>query len=154
MKPGTEFKLLLTVRNVGHATAYSVVVDDLLPVGLTYVTKSSELHLGNEVEKIEPLLDPQKRALTWNTGLAIAPGETLRLIFAVRIAPNLALGTKLCDTMRATGVDYLGQPVPADASEYVPADTDPYDSTSLKVTVGSPPPGAPAKSQDTRKAGK
>jgi uncharacterized repeat protein (TIGR01451 family) len=139
MEPGTEFKFLLTVKNVGYSTAYAIVIDDLLPVGLTYVPKTSELHRGEELMRLEPLIGRDGRALTWVTGISLEPGEELDLVFTVRIAPGVPPGTELCNTMSAAGADYLGQPIPADASGYVPADTDPYDSTSLKFTIGSPP---------------
>jgi len=148
MEPGTEFKFVLTVKNVGFSTAYGIVVDDLLPPGLIYVPKTSELHRGDEVVKIEPLVDPKGRALTWITGLSLDPGDTLRLIFSLRIEPGLAIGTKICNTMQASGVDYLGQPIPADASDYVPADVDPQDSSSLQFTIGEPPSMGPSSRRE------
>ncbi|HIQ00631.1 MAG TPA: DUF11 domain-containing protein [Anaerolineales bacterium] len=136
--PGTSFQFLLTVKNVGYSTAYDIVVEDLLPQGLSYVAGSTEIHLGDLIYRLEPISLPGSRILNWYTGLSLQPGDYLGVIFTVRMSDSVAIGEILENFMHAWGIDDLSRPIPADASAYVPADTDPDDATLLRIKVGDP----------------
>ncbi|HAF69937.1 MAG: Hypothetical secreted protein, NosD and DUF11 family [Acetothermia bacterium 64_32] len=150
LMPGTDFTFELSVHNVGYSAVYEIVVQDLLPAGLTYVAGTSRILLGDEEMELEPQVSEDKRLLVWTTGLALEPGEELTLLFSVLIGMEVQVGEILENVMYADGVDDLFRPVPADASAYVPEDTDPDDSSELRFKVGDPgwiepPPTCPAQ---------
>lgn len=138
LKPGSSLQFVLTVQNVGYGPTHFVLIEDLLPVGLRYVPESTVLiHAGEQLGMpIAPLALPGGGFLVWETGLSLEAGEVLELIFTVTIDRAIPLGTILENIMMASGIDDLARPIVADASAYVPRDTDPDDASSFQFKVG------------------
>ncbi|RLF09161.1 MAG: hypothetical protein DRJ98_08580, partial [Thermoprotei archaeon] len=77
----------ITVHNYGDASAYHIVLKDVIPPGTEYVSDSSELNN----EKIEdPEIDGRK--LTWNLDMELKPGKGLILRFRLKVK---SLGEKV-----------------------------------------------------------
>ena len=73
--------------------------------------------------------------LTWITGATLDAGETLTITFKAVVTSTAILDKVVKNLMTASAVDYFSQPIPADASRFVPADTDPDDTSALHLIV-------------------
>jgi uncharacterized repeat protein (TIGR01451 family)/fimbrial isopeptide formation D2 family protein len=133
---GEPFPWRVTVRNQStHAVAESVDVEDVLPVGWTYVAGSASLAPGGAVE---PAI--AGGTLTWSDVGDLAPGAQVVLSFQAR--PTLAAtpGSNL-NAASATAVDVSGAGSSADGP-YTASDTAEGDLRLPLLTVAKTPDGA------------
>ncbi len=153
-KVGEIVRFQLTVTNVGYSHAYDIVVEDRLPKGFAYVAESAVLTWPGGEMKLEPIVG-EGPVLTWITGLSLDAGESLTIGFAARVTEEAAVGEEVVNVMHASGVDAFNVPIPADSSVYVPEDTDPDDTSILKLRILSSPSGAlsPSEGGPRRTAG-
>lgn len=155
VKVGEVVRFQLTVTNVGYSPAYDIVVEDRLPKGFEYVAESAVLTWPGGEMKPEPIVG-EGPVLTWITGLSLDAGESLSIVFAARVTQDAAVGEEVVNVMHAAGVDFFRVPIPADSSVYVPEDTDPEDTSVLKLKILPSPSGAalpPAEGGPRRTAG-
>jgi len=134
VRAGEEVTFRLTVRNVGYSAAYDIVVEDVLPPGFKYVPKSARIVWPGGDLKMDPFGSPGPH-LTWITGATLDAGETLTITFKAVVTSTAILDKVVKNLMTASAVDYFSQPIPADASRFVPADTDPDDTSALHLIV-------------------
>ncbi len=136
---GDTVHFRVIVRNVGTAPAYAVDLNDLLPAGLSYLSGTSiATWSGGGSSTADPLGLPGP-ALAWGFGgtAFIAPSETLTVDFFAIVDAGATLGTKV-NAAVATAVDGDGSSVPADASTWLPGDTDADDTASASLRVTAP----------------
>ena len=135
-KVGETVRFQLTVTNVGYSPAYDIVLEDQLPRGLEYVKESAILTWPGGEMQLEPIVG-EGPVLTWVTGLSLDAGESLTIVFSARVTEEAPANEEVVNVMRAFGVDAFRVPIPADSSMYVPEDTDPDDTSILKLKVHS-----------------
>lgn len=139
----------LTVTNVGYSPAHNIVVEDQLPNGFEYVKESAVLSWPEGELKLEPAVS-EGTVLTWITGLSLDAGESLSLVFSVRVTKEALTDNKeVVNVMRAEGVDSFNVPIPPDSSMYVPADNDPDDTDALRLRVLSATGALPSSGDRT-----
>jgi uncharacterized repeat protein (TIGR01451 family) len=152
---GGIVRFQLTVTNVGYSQAYDIVVEDRLPKGFEYVADSAVLTWPGGEMKLEPVVG-EGPVLTWITGLSLDAGESLTLVFSARVTEKASVGEEVVNAMHASGVDFFHVPIPADSRMYVPEDTDPDDTSILKLKILPSPSRAavpPAEGGPRRTAG-
>ena len=92
----------VNIQNTGSAPAYNPVLQDILPLGMrnaTPVTVSVSLvNAGTILPSVTPTYSSATGVATWNfvSGVyAIAPGETLRVVYQARADATLGAGMTL-----------------------------------------------------------
>ncbi|TLM92030.1 MAG: DUF11 domain-containing protein, partial [Actinobacteria bacterium] len=121
------------MTNVGDANAANGSIDDTLPADLSYVAGSA---LGNgSVPLPDPVISGQH--LSWNLGFSLVPSQTATLSFRALVSTSAAFGNAVNEA-HAAGTDAGGAPIPADASGWIPADTDTDDIATATVQVTNP----------------
>lgn len=135
LQRGQEATYTITVGNIGDAPAYSFVVTDTLPAGLTYVDGSAlVVEPDSSVHGSEPLsVGPD---LVWGMPLGVLdPGQSLTITFRARVDADSDTGTKT-NTARADARDGGGSlrgPVEATADLLV---TDPSVDVVKRLVEG------------------
>lgn len=96
---GSDITFTITVRNTdAHATAHAVVVRDVLPAGLTFVSSS-------------PSGTASGQTVDWTVG-TLAPGATTTITLVARVGLGVATGTTLTNTASTHAEE-----VPTDTSD-------------------------------------
>ena len=124
-----------TVRNVGGSAAHSVDITDTLPAGFDLVPGTTSISWPSGSSSTEPTVTGQE--LAWSTGATLAPGQTLTLSFDTSVTAGAPLGLS-ANVASATALDGAASPVPADASGWIPGDTDIDDADTATVRVTDP----------------
>jgi uncharacterized repeat protein (TIGR01451 family) len=81
---GKQLAYTLTVRNLGSSVARNVVVEDLLPLGVTFNMAMSNIGSGDSFCKIDPI---NAQILRCSLG-DLAPGQDLSLTILVDVDPD------------------------------------------------------------------
>jgi LruC domain-containing protein/uncharacterized repeat protein (TIGR01451 family) len=126
VKSGDRLEYTVTVENVGseESVAEDIIVTNSLPENMTYVEGSATLN-G------EPMDDPAGN--NWLLSESLVGQTAHTIVFSVDVN-KAAQDEEYTYTASATANDGNGEPVPADNSEAVPADTDPDDADTAMVT--------------------
>lgn len=137
-KDGLEFKDLMVYLRRPFELCCGIGVQGTVSFtkeqGFFYVPKSARIVWPEGDIKMEPFGSPGPH-LTWVTGAALDAGETLTVTFKARVTSAAILDKVVKNLMTASAVDDYFQPIPADASEFAPADTDPDDASVLHLIV-------------------
>ncbi len=138
LQHGQDGTFQLRVTNVGDATAYSVVLTDTLPAGLTYVPGSSmATWSGAGSSSADPAVNGS--TLVWSfPPSTILPGETLTLTFDANVDPAAAVGIKP-NTGVAGASDGGGVDIAPSADLATILVTVPGASVSKQLAVGQDP---------------
>lgn len=126
----------LVVRNVGQGPALQVALTDTLPTGLSYLGSSRAMWPSGG-STADPSGHPGP-ILAWTLGATLEPGEQVRLTFEAIVNGPIRQDQTYTNVLAATGRDAAGAPIPLDASELVPQDTDNDDRSAVSL------PGAAA----------
>ncbi len=136
---GEDTTYIVTVSNVGSATANSIVVTDTI-VGsdMAYVTGSTMATYTGGTSSADPTT-PTASTLRWDFGSAsrIATGSALTLTYRVRVKPGTTWGSRP-DTVTVAAKDASGTPVAPDGHTWIASDNDPDDTDSASVWVTVP----------------
>ena len=136
IEPGDLVTYEVTVTNVGNGPAQNVDLADVLPVGFVYAGATNTAWPGgSSTATPSGSLGP---SLTWPLDANLDEGEELILRFDTRVTGNIVQGSAYTNTVTATGEDATGKPIPPDASDLVPEDDDPDDSSNVTL-VGAVP---------------
>ena|GEM_PF-3249897 len=137
VQAGQVVTFTVSVSNVGNASAYSVNVTDTLPAGVTYVAGSTGAAWnGSGSSTADPAGAPGPN-LSWPLAATLPAGGTLTLTYRASI-DGAAPSASATNTASAFGVDGAGAPVPADASGWIPGDTDNDDTASRPFSITHP----------------
>ncbi|MBN1882560.1 MAG: DUF11 domain-containing protein [Deltaproteobacteria bacterium] len=136
VEPGDRVTYDITVNNVGSGTAYDVTVTDSILAEFTYVVGSATSGGGITVSGPNPLI--------WT--IASIPGYGSETVsFEVDVTSSVVEGSVYTNYAITTGEDELGNTIPADNTDHVPADTFvigtggvPEDSAEVDVTARTP----------------
>ncbi|HEU68866.1 MAG TPA: DUF11 domain-containing protein, partial [Candidatus Acetothermia bacterium] len=128
----------LEVTNVGGANAYNVDISDDLPVEFLYISGSTSATWPSGSYTSDPAGAPGPN-LFWDTSAVLGPNETLTLEFQAVVTSAIVQGQVYTNTMRATGEEAEGTPIPPDMSGTIPGDTDPDDSDSVSHVAAAVP---------------
>ena len=137
---GTTVHYKVLIKNVGTAPALAVVATDTLPADLTYVVGStSALWPSAGASSTADPTGGSGPTLAWGFGAAakLNAGETLTLVFDAKIDAAAPIGSRI-NTATTAATDALGSPVPANAAAWIPADTNPTDSSTAPIRITKP----------------
>ncbi len=123
VEAGDTLTYTISVQNVGNGVANNVVISDVIPNNMSYIANSAKL---NGIAISEPVDN------AWALAAPLAGGEAATLTFDVTI-DSAEAGIAYINTASATADDSMGNPVPADNSSRVEADTDPTDDGNARV---------------------
>lgn len=134
LQRGQDASYTVTVTNIGNAPAYSVVVTDTLPPGMTYVAGSSAATWSGGGSSAA---DPSGTGtLVWNWAASvIEPGESLVLDFRAVVDAGSALEIKT-NAAQADAKDGGGGPVAPDSDTGPLRVTEPDVSVSKQLAAG------------------
>ncbi|MDD5264858.1 MAG: hypothetical protein PHU43_08495 [Candidatus Bipolaricaulis sp.] len=136
IEPGDVVTYRLVVENVGRGTAYNVVIEDRLPVALSYVGGSSKASWPSGASAKDPT-GSAGSSLVWSLSATLAPGDVLSLEFDALAGSALA-GETFENAMKASGSDADGTPTDPDRSLESPKDTDEDDASTARLDVIMP----------------
>ncbi|MBC7318661.1 DUF11 domain-containing protein, partial [Candidatus Bipolaricaulota bacterium] len=138
IQPGDVILYRLVVTNVGGANAYNVDLYDTLPMEFLYIPGSTSATWPGGSYTSDPAGSPGPD-LFWNTSAVLGPNESLVLEFETVVTSAVVQGQVYTNTMRATGEEGEGTPIPPDMSGTIPEDTDPDDSDSISHVAAAVP---------------
>jgi len=135
--PGSEFEYVIYVSNEGNSTVSNVVVTDVWPVSVTYLSWSGYLYNPHQIDLCDEdvVLDVAGRQARWELG-ALQPGAYGRIYLRVRIAPTVNVGEILVNqaTVSAAEVESdTANNVSRHTTTIVAPERDLYISKSLEV---------------------
>jgi LPXTG-site transpeptidase (sortase) family protein len=134
---GQTIRMRITVKNVGDATATSVVVTDTLPAPLAYATGSTVATWPLSGSSTADPAGAPGPTILFAPGVALGPSGVLTVTFDATVGVAAPLGL-FVNTADAAALDLAGVSVPASTSAYNPADTDPDDSGQAIFAVTQP----------------
>ncbi len=133
----SEVEFTLTATNVGFLNAYNIVIQDILPRGFKYIAGSTTASWPGGTYSSDPVVTSD--TLEWNIGTTLyggtPTGDTLTLTFRA-VSALCSGGSRFVNSMRVTGDDGSGVPIPAAGSDA--EDNDPDDSSSTEVILLCP----------------
>jgi uncharacterized repeat protein (TIGR01451 family)/fimbrial isopeptide formation D2 family protein len=104
---GESVAYTVSIQNTGNAPAYNPQLQDILPVGMRNTTPTvvsvSLVNAGTALPSVTPTYNGATGVATWNfvSGVAgqyaIAPGETLRLVYQAKADATLGAGMVLAN---------------------------------------------------------
>jgi len=95
-KPEDVIIYTITLKNTGEGSAYNVLVEDILPLGLVYVTS-------------EPEAEVKGRVLTWRLGELSPESGPLRIKVMVRVPSGITTGSLLANCATISYTDGQGK---------------------------------------------
>lgn len=131
----------VVVTNTGDATAYSVVMTDTLPPGLTWAAAGMSWTLPGPIAyTTQPVSNGQEHVWSFGDigGLTLAAGQSATLSFSSSIDTTCALGSHL-NTATAGAKDAGGEPVAPDTASAAVDVTRPHATISKQLASGQDP---------------
>ncbi len=132
VSPGVELTYTLTVRNNGNEGATGVVVKDVLPYNVTYVSGSASPPYSSMTTQPNPP-NPDQTVITWNVPGEVAAGDVLTFTFRVLVDDPMPAGVTQIDNVATVEDDGTNGPDPT-PGDNTTTDTD-YLATMPNVNL-------------------
>ncbi len=133
----SEVEFTLTATNVGFLNAYNIIIQDILPRGFKYIAGSTTAAWPAGTYSSDPVITGD--TLEWNIGTTLyggtPTGDSITLTFRA-LSALCSEGGRFVNSMRVTGDDGSGVPIPPAGSDA--EDNDPDDSSSTDVILLCP----------------
>lgn len=94
-EPGDTVVYRLLVRNTGQATVRNLKIEDTLPLGASFISKSPQAAFTTEGQQTRIELPPAEtsnRTVTFTIPVELAPKQTLNIVYAVTLTPDSIRG--------------------------------------------------------------
>lgn len=131
----------VVVTNSGDATAYSVVLTDTLPAGLTYTAAGMSWALPGPIAyTTQPVSAGQTHVWDFSDigGLTLGAGESATLVFTSSVESTCAIGSH-DNTATAGANDASGAPVAPDTASATIDVTRPHANITKQLATGQDP---------------